>query len=119
MFVWRTCNKVKVTFSEGGAVAAITDDYDDTTLVTSSVELTAGKHYWEVDILNCDNINDVCVGATRPNLDPNGDCTCSRRRSTAINLGPSPPPGAVRSDLQAQATTPCDTWHVGLAGGGS
>jgi hypothetical protein len=41
-------------------------------LVTTGVELTAGKHYWEVDILSYD-IGNIFVGVTRPNLDPNGD----------------------------------------------
>jgi hypothetical protein len=73
--VWRTCDEELVTLSEGGAVATNSadtlelddDDYDDT-LVTSGVELMAGKHYWEVEIL--DNGGFVLVGVTRPNLDP-------------------------------------------------
>jgi hypothetical protein len=71
--VWRTCDEELVALSEGGAVATkwAGDTYDDT-LVTSGVELTEGKHYWEVVILN-DEIGNSVVGVTRPNLDPNGN----------------------------------------------
>jgi hypothetical protein len=73
--VWRTCDEEKVRLSEGGAVATKSDDYAYTeTLVTSGVELTAGKHYWEVELLN-DNEGAVYIGVTRPNLDPNRDYT--------------------------------------------
>jgi hypothetical protein len=71
--VWQTCDEEVVTLSEGGAVAAKLDDNNRSyTLATSGTELTAGKHYWEVVILN-DPQGNVLVGVTRPNLDPNGD----------------------------------------------
>jgi hypothetical protein len=73
--VWRTCDEKVVTLSEGGAVATFNgddDDDDNDTLVTSGVELTAGKHYWEVENLNCD---DFFVGIAKPDLDPNDDYT--------------------------------------------
>jgi hypothetical protein len=71
--LWRTCNEERVTLSEGGAVATkVDDDANSDTLVTSGTELTAGKHYWEVEIL-MDASNFVVVGVTRPNLDPNVD----------------------------------------------
>jgi hypothetical protein len=72
--VWRTCDEEKVTLSEGGAVATKreSDLGAADTLVTSGVELTVGKHYWEVVILKDDGANSV-VGVTRPNLDPNGN----------------------------------------------
>jgi hypothetical protein len=71
--VWRTCDEEKVTLSEEGAVATRSDDEDeDETLITSGVELTVGKHYWEVELLNCDN-SEPHIGVTRPNLDPNLD----------------------------------------------
>jgi hypothetical protein len=82
--VWRTCDAERVTLSEGGAVATKTniedeDEYDnegfDDTLVTSGVELTAGKHYWEVTIGN--SYAPVYVGIAKPNLDPNADYTGS------------------------------------------
>jgi hypothetical protein len=78
--VWRTCDAEIVTLSEGGAVAAFngndSDDDDEEefkgeTLVTSGVELTTGKHYWEVEKLNFD----FFVGIARPNLDPNANIT--------------------------------------------
>jgi hypothetical protein len=73
--VWRTFDEEKVALSEGGAVATKTDDNfnnHDSTLVTSGVELTAGKHYWEMEILN-DDEGSTCFGVTRPNLDPDDD----------------------------------------------
>jgi hypothetical protein len=86
--VWRTCDEERVTLSEGGAVATKPynkeedgDDDEVDTLVTSGVELTAGKHYWEVEILNfhlCDQ--EMFIGVTRPNLNPDGDY--ARREST-------------------------------------
>jgi hypothetical protein len=80
--VWRTCIEEEVTLSEDGAVATtiatyepplvwrtcieeevtLSEDensfgygYDSSTLVTSGVELTAGKHYWAVEILSSGN----------------------------------------------------------------
>jgi hypothetical protein len=54
--VWRTCYEEIVTLSEGGAVATNTQNYEGdmfyATLVTTGTELMAGKHYWEVEILN-------------------------------------------------------------------
>jgi hypothetical protein len=73
LLVWRTCDEEIVTLSEGGAVATLCDvDGARDTVVTTGVELTAGKHYWEVEILNNDNGN-ILVGVTRPNLDPTDD----------------------------------------------
>jgi hypothetical protein len=74
--LWRTCDAELVTLSEGGAVATYNSDADfgydaSHTLVTSGVELTAGKHYWEVEKLNS-GFN-LFVGIAKPNLDPNGD----------------------------------------------
>jgi hypothetical protein len=69
--VWRTCDAEKVTLSEGGAVATTLDDDDgrSNTLVTSGTELTAGKHYWEVEL---PDEGTVLVGVM-PNLDPTWD----------------------------------------------
>jgi hypothetical protein len=75
--VWRTCDEELVTLSEGGAVATYNGDDDNEnayTLVTSGVELTAGKHYWEVEIL-IDNY--LLFGIAKPNLDPNHDYAVS------------------------------------------
>jgi hypothetical protein len=83
--MWRTCYEEIVTLSEGGAVATNTLNYEGdmfySTLVTIGTELMAGKHYWEVEIVNDDGIlNDedegeyvpIFVGVTRPNLNPMG-----------------------------------------------
>jgi hypothetical protein len=49
--VWRTFAEGRVALSEGGAVVTqITDDEDS--LATTGVELTEGKHYWEVELLS-------------------------------------------------------------------
>jgi hypothetical protein len=74
--VWRTCDEKVVTLSEGGAMAIYSGDDDDDddandTLVTSGLELSAGKHFWEVEKEICD----FFVGIARPNLDPNHDYT--------------------------------------------
>jgi hypothetical protein len=65
-----------VTLSEEGAVATNVgnddDNVNDSSLVTSGVELTAGKHYWEVEILS-DQTGVVYIGVTRPNLNPDID----------------------------------------------
>jgi hypothetical protein len=80
--VWRTCNREKVTLSEGGAVATTSDETatlvnvgQNETLITSGIALTVGKHYWEVEILNDDSRDPYMtyIGVTRPNLDPNDD----------------------------------------------
>jgi hypothetical protein len=38
-------------------------------LATTETELTEGKHYWEVELLSEDML-DVFIGISRPNLDP-------------------------------------------------
>jgi hypothetical protein len=51
-FVWRTFAEGLVALSEGGAVATLlTGEEDDDSLTTTGVELTEGKHYWEVELL--------------------------------------------------------------------
>jgi hypothetical protein len=98
--VWRlaTCkyNEDVFALSEGGAVVTKTDGDDySPTLVTSGVEFTTGKHYWEVEILN-DGPGDFFVGVTRPNLNPYGDY-------------------AVSASTDGWFTA---TWHGGLYGNG-
>jgi hypothetical protein len=51
-------------------------------LTTTEIELTEGKHYWEVELLSKDveNVRNIYIGISRPNLDPAGvyyrkDCT--------------------------------------------
>jgi hypothetical protein len=41
-------------------------------LTTTEIELTEGRHYWEVELLS-EYVNDICIGISRPNLDPTGD----------------------------------------------
>jgi hypothetical protein len=59
--------------SEGGTVAYVKTSHNSLfSHVTTGVELTEGRHYWEVELLS-ERIDDMCVGVTRPNLDPVGD----------------------------------------------
>jgi hypothetical protein len=67
--VWRTFAEDKVTLSEGEAVATQTGGCH--TLTTTGIELTEGRHYWEVELLT-ERANTM-IGISRPNLDPVGD----------------------------------------------
>jgi hypothetical protein len=49
--VWRTIAEGCVALSEEGAVAT-QDDEEEFSLTTTGVELTEGKHYWEVELLS-------------------------------------------------------------------
>jgi hypothetical protein len=69
--LWRTFPADRVTLSEDGAVATQTLNYKQS-LTTTGIELTEGKHYWEVKLLS-ENINSIEVGISRPNLDPLAD----------------------------------------------
>jgi hypothetical protein len=76
--VWRTFAEDVVTLSEGGAVATQTK-HGEWSLTTTEIELTSGKHYWEVELLS-ENLNNIFIGISRPNLNPAGwygesDCT--------------------------------------------
>jgi hypothetical protein len=67
-----------VSLSEGGAVATQTTD-GRSSLTTTEIELTEGKHYWEVELLS-KQMGGTFIGISRPNLDPRGeylrkDCT--------------------------------------------
>jgi hypothetical protein len=99
--VWRTFAEGLVALSEEGAVSTqITEEDEDegslTTLTTTGVELTEGKHYWEVELLGsgaalpfCEGeivdidcylcfdllyvlVLGIFIGISRPNLDPIG-----------------------------------------------
>jgi hypothetical protein len=71
--LWRTFPDESVELSEGGTMATAVFDNDiDYWHVTTGFELTAGRHYWEVELLSKGG-NCVFVGVTRPNLDPVGD----------------------------------------------
>jgi hypothetical protein len=50
-------------------VATHTADGDS--LTTTETELTEGKHYWEVELLS-EDVVDIFIGISRPNLDPAG-----------------------------------------------
>jgi hypothetical protein len=72
--VWRTFpeDPPYVKLSDGGTVATqITDQDEDFSHVTTGVELTEGRHYWELE-LPSEDMDDMYVGVTRPNLDPVG-----------------------------------------------
>jgi hypothetical protein len=71
--VWRTFPDEYVELSDGGTVATqISDHKYDYSHVTTGVELTEGRHYWEVELLS-GNVDFIFVGVTRPNLNPVGD----------------------------------------------
>jgi hypothetical protein len=69
---WRTFPEECVELSEGGTAATQVQIIGDLSLVTTGTELTEGRHYWEVELLSEDVCN-IYVGVTRPNLDPVGD----------------------------------------------
>jgi hypothetical protein len=51
--VWRTFAEARVALSEEGAVATqIAEEEDLVSLTTTGVELTEGKHYWDVELLS-------------------------------------------------------------------
>jgi hypothetical protein len=68
--LWRTFPADRVTRSEDGAVAAQTMEYEYS-LTTTGIELTEGKHYWEVE-LQSESVLNIFIGISRPNLDPAG-----------------------------------------------
>jgi hypothetical protein len=67
--VWRTFAADHVQLSEDGTVATQMDR--GWSLTTTGVELTKGKHYWEVDLLS-ENASNIFIGISRPNLNPTG-----------------------------------------------
>jgi hypothetical protein len=63
----------------GGAVATQHTTYGENSLTTTGTELTEGRHYWEVELMS-EEVDEIFVGISRPNLDPKGiyigsDCT--------------------------------------------
>jgi hypothetical protein len=67
--LWRTFSDEYVKLSEGGTVATAISEHDDYYAhVTTGVELTEGRHYWEVELLP-ERMSSMFVGVTRPNLD--------------------------------------------------
>jgi hypothetical protein len=63
--LWRTFAADRVMLSEDGAVATQTMQYEYS-LTTTGIELTEGKHYWEVEYVG----SSIYIGISRPNLDP-------------------------------------------------
>jgi hypothetical protein len=70
--LWQTFPDEYVELSEGGTVATHLKEAGDFIQVTAGAELTEGRHYWEVEVFS-ENMHDIFVGVTRPNLDPVGD----------------------------------------------
>jgi hypothetical protein len=68
--LWRTFLADRITLSEGGAVAYQSWNYK-LSLTTTGIEITEGKHYWEVELLSKD-MSCIYMGISRPNLDPTG-----------------------------------------------
>jgi hypothetical protein len=68
---WRTFPEGRVALSEEGAVATHIS-HGEYSLTTTGVELTEGKHYWEVEFLS-DFVEYIFIGISRPNLDPKID----------------------------------------------
>jgi hypothetical protein len=72
--LWRTFPEEVVELSEGGAVATQVEAIEgetDYSHITTGVELTEGRHFWEVEVLS-ENMEGMFVGVTRPKLDPEG-----------------------------------------------
>jgi hypothetical protein len=67
--LWRTFPDDHVTLSEGGALAI--QACRGASLTTTNIELTVGKHYWEVELLS-EDLGSICIGISRPNLNPTG-----------------------------------------------
>jgi hypothetical protein len=71
--LWRTFAADRITLSEDGAVmtqTVIASRYSHS-LTTTGIELTEGKHYWEVELLS-EEVRCTFVGISRPNLVPTG-----------------------------------------------
>jgi hypothetical protein len=66
--VWRTFPADRVVLSEVGALA--TQKVGGRSLTTTGIELTAGKHYFEVEVLSDVGGYLTVIGITKPNLDP-------------------------------------------------
>jgi hypothetical protein len=64
--IWRTYPAGYVTLSEEGGLATNFEGSEG--LATSGMELTEGRHYWEVEVMG----GTLHIGVARPNLDPTG-----------------------------------------------
>jgi hypothetical protein len=80
--VWRTFPDEHVELSAGGTVATQIQDHEQDeegeelfafSHVTTGIELTEGRHYWEVELLSEKYMGSIYIGVSRPNLDLVGD----------------------------------------------
>jgi hypothetical protein len=69
--LWRSFAADRITLSEDGTAATQTMEYE-WSLTTTGIELTVGKHYWEVELLS-QYVGYIMIGISRPNLDPAGE----------------------------------------------
>jgi hypothetical protein len=85
--VWRTFSEDYVTLTEERAVASFGDkdgeELNAVAHVTSGLELTSGRHYWEVELLNTANVATYFVGVSAPNLETS--CRWSGENTWSIN----------------------------------
>jgi hypothetical protein len=66
--VWRTFPEEYVKLSAGGTEATqIITNEDNYSHVTTGVELTEGRHFWEVEVLSGD-MGGIYIGVSSPNL---------------------------------------------------
>jgi hypothetical protein len=89
--LWRTFPEDCLELSEGGTVVTQIKDHTSGNFiqVTTGVELTEGRHYWEVELLS-EDVDCSYVGVARPNLDPVGDyavATCTDAWFIGLSYG--------------------------------
>jgi hypothetical protein len=99
--LWRTFSDEYVELSEDRTMATQLQDLEEEedeegdivfaySHVTTGIELTEGRHYWEVELLS-EGVVGIYVGVSRPNLDLVGDCLRIDRTdgwfSSALNGG--------------------------------
>jgi hypothetical protein len=67
--LWRTFASDHVLLSEDGNLASHKGN-DENVLTTSGIEISEGRHYWEVESRADDETPCLRVGVCKPNLDP-------------------------------------------------
>jgi hypothetical protein len=70
---WTIFDKELVSLSEEGmrATCIAGQGVANVSFTSSTAEMTEGRHYWEVKVLSR-GADELCVGVSRPNLDPQG-----------------------------------------------
>jgi hypothetical protein len=114
--VWRTFAADRVKLSEGGSVAIQTAD-GGYCLTTTGIELTDGKHYWEVELLS-EDVSYIYIGISRPNLDPTGryiGSACTDGWFIRASSGSLYGNGEENSDAVAMATANGSLYNNGKA----